>query len=168
MAAAGRRPEVIEQISNLIRLEYRFAQTGDGWEEYIAARQQLATRFGGAPPPNFPGTRDDPLWRTMRAFYFYDPGPTLRRLRTPTLAIFGELDKNILPDKNKAAWEAALRAAGNRDYTLRILPKANHVQWEAKVGNNAEMASLNGFVPEYFTAIESWLAKRIPGSEAGR
>src|SRR5205085_9610056 len=77
MVAAGRRPEVIEQIISLMRLEYRFAQTGEGWEEYIAARQQLATRFGGVPPPNFPGTQEDPLWRTMRAFYFYDPGPTL-------------------------------------------------------------------------------------------
>src|SRR5207237_1834694 len=111
MVTAGRRPEMIEQIINLMRLEYRFAQTGEGWEEYIAARQQLATRFGGVPPPNFPGTREDPLWRTMRAFYFYDPGPTLRRLRTPTLAIFGELDNNILAEKNRAAWEAALKIA---------------------------------------------------------
>ena len=161
MAAAGRRPEVIEQIINLMRLEYRFAQTGEGWEEYLAARQQLATRFGGTPPPNFPGSREDPVWQTMRAFYFYDPGPTLRRLQTPTLSILGELDKNIVADKNKTAWETALKVAGNRDYTLIILPKANHLQWEAKTGNNAEEPSLQGFVPAYFTTIDDWLAKRI-------
>jgi pimeloyl-ACP methyl ester carboxylesterase len=166
MTAAGRRPEVIEQIIDLMRLQYRFAQTGEGWDEYIAARQQLATRFGGTPPPNFPGTQDNPLWRTMRAFYFYDPGPTLRRLQTPTLAIFGELDNNILPEKNRAAWEAALTIAGNRDYTLRILPRANHVQWEAKIGSTAEMASLNGFVSEYFSTVEGWLAQRIRGYPA--
>jgi len=169
MTAAGRRPEVIEQILNLMRLQYRFAETGEGWEQYIAARSQLAKRFGGAPPPSFPGDRDDPLWRTMRAHYFHDPGPTLRRLRTPTLAIWGELDNNILPEKNKAAWETSLKAAGNRDYTLRILPKANHNQWEAKTGSNEEMASLNGFVREYFTTIAVWLAKRIRGfSASGR
>ena len=27
----------------------------------------------------------------------------------------------------QAAWEAALKAGGNRDSTLRILPKANHL-----------------------------------------
>jgi len=161
MAAAGRRPEMIEQIISLMRVEYRFAQTGEGWEEYLAARQQLATRFGGTPPPNFPGSREDPLWQTMRAFYFYDPGPTLRRLRTPTLSILGELDKNIVADKNKAAWETALKVAGNRDYTLIILPKTNHLQWEAKTGNNAEEPSLQGFVPAYFTTIQDWLAKRV-------
>jgi len=162
MAAAGRRPEVIQQIVDLMRLEYRFAQTGEGWDEYSAARQQLATRFG-TPPTNFPGTREEPLWRTMRAFYFYDPAPTLRRLRTPTLAIFGELDNNILADKNKAAWEAALKIAGNRDYTLTILPKANHIMLEAKVGSNAEMASLQRFVPAYSATVRDWLATRVRG-----
>ena len=163
LAAAGRHPEVIQQIVDLMRLEYRFAQTGEGWDEYSATRQQLATRFGGTPPPNFPGTREDPLWRTMRAFYFYDPAPTLRRLRTPTLAIFGELDNNILADKNKAAWEAALKIAGNRDYTLTILPKANHIMLEAKVGSNAEMASLQRFVPAYSATVRDWLATRVRG-----
>jgi dienelactone hydrolase len=52
---------------------------------------------------------------------------------------------------------------GHRDYTLRILPKANHLQLEAKVGTNAEMASLQRFVPVYFTTIRDWLAKRIRG-----
>jgi hypothetical protein len=73
------------------------------------------------------------------------------------------LDNNILAQKNKAAWEAALSAGGNPDYTLRILPKANHIQLEAAVGNNAEIASLRRFAPDYFPAIRDWLAKRIPG-----
>jgi pimeloyl-ACP methyl ester carboxylesterase len=163
LSAAGRRPEVIEQIISLMRLQYRFGQTGEGWDDYLAARQQLAARFGGTPPPSFPGTRDDSLWQTMRAFYFYDPAPTLQRLRTPTLAVFGELDNNILAEKNRSAWETALKAGGHPDYTLRILARANHIQLDAKIGSNAEMASLNGFVPEYIPAVERWLAKRIRG-----
>lgn len=53
-----------------------------------------------------------------------------------------------------SAWEAALKAGGHPDFTLRILARANHSQWEAKVGSNAEMASLQRFVPEYFTTIQ--------------
>jgi len=83
--------------------------------------------------------------------------------KVPTLALFGKLDNNIVAEKNKAAWEAALKAGGNRDYTLRVLPKANHLQLEAKVGSNAEMASLQRFVPTYFSTIQEWLAKRIRG-----
>src|SRR5262249_50064703 len=47
MTAAGRRPDVIEQVVGLMRLQYRYAQRSDGWDDYMAARQQLAARFGG-------------------------------------------------------------------------------------------------------------------------
>ena len=109
-----------------------------------------------------PGTPDHPQFQFIRRLYFYDPAPTLRQLQMPTLALFGELDNNILAGKNKAAWESAFKAGVNRDYTLEILPKGNHIQLEAKVGNNAEMASLQRFVPAYFTVIRNWLGKRIP------
>jgi hypothetical protein len=92
----------------------------------------------------------------------------LRQLQVPTLAIFGELDNNIMAEKNRVAWEAALKAGGNRDYTLRILPKANHLQLEAKVGSNAEMPALQRFVPEYSTTVHDWLAKRVRGFASPR
>src|SRR5436190_15289675 len=162
MTASRMPPQVVEQIVGLMKLQYQFARTGQGWDEYAATREKLAARMG--PPPDvFPGTRDHPYWQFIKRLYFYDPAPTLRQLQVPTLALFGELDNNIVAEKNKAAWEAALKAGGNRDYTLLILPKANHDQFEAKVGSNAEMASLQRFVPGYFTTIQGWLAKRIRG-----
>ena len=99
----------------------------------------------------------------MRRTYFFDPAPTLRQLKTPVLAMFGALDNNILAAKNKAAWEAALNAGGHRDYTVTILPRANHLQLEAILGSNAEGASLKRFVPEYSAALRQWLAKRVRG-----
>jgi hypothetical protein len=144
-------------------LQNQFARTGQGWDEYSTARERIAARMGGAPPESFPGTPDHPYFQFIRRLYFYDPAPTLRQLQVPTLALFGELDNNILSEKNKAAWEAAMKEGVNRDYTLRILPKANHIHLEAKVGNNAEMASLKRFVPAYFTVINDWLASRIRG-----
>jgi uncharacterized protein len=163
MTARGMRPQAVEQIVGLMKLQYQFARTGQGWYQYAATREKLAARMGGAPPDTFPATPDHPYWQIIRRLYFYDPAPTLRQLQVQTLALFGELDNNILAEKNKAAWEVALKAGGNRDYTLRILPKANHLQLEAKVGSNAEMASLRRFVPVYFTTIQDWIAKRIRG-----
>jgi pimeloyl-ACP methyl ester carboxylesterase len=162
MTMTGMPPETVDQIVGLLKLQYEFARTGKGWDEYAATREKMVAKMGAA-PKTIPGTPDDPYWQFIRRLYFYDPVPTLRRLQTPTLALWGELDNNILAEKNKAAWEAALSAGGNRDYTLRILPKADHAQWEAKVGSNAETKSLQRFVPSYFTTIQDWLAKRIPG-----
>ena len=162
MAMTGTPPETLEAIMAVLKLQYEFARTGLGWGDYAAAREKLAARLG-KPPDTIPGTRDHPHWDVIRRSYFHDPVPILRQLRVPTLALWGELDNNILAEKNKAAWEAALKAARNRDYTLRVLPKANHAQWEAKVGSNAEMKSLQRFVPAYFVTIQDWLAKRISG-----
>jgi uncharacterized protein len=162
MAAAGMKPETIEQIIRVMRLQYEFARTGGGWEAYAAARKSLAARIG-RPPGTFPGTPDDPYWRFIRGLYFYDPAPTLRRLQVPSLALFGELDNNVVAEKNRAAWESALRVSGNRDYTLMVLPRANHILLEANVGSNKEMASLQRFVPVYFSTVREWLSKRIRG-----
>jgi pimeloyl-ACP methyl ester carboxylesterase len=160
MTAGGMRPQAVEQIVGLMKLQYEFVRTGQGWDQYVATREKLGAHRS---PDTFPATPDHPQWQVIRRLYFYDPAPTLRQLQVPTLALFGELDNNILAEKNKAAWEAALKAGGNRDYTLRILPGANHLQLEAKVGSNAEMPSLQRFVPIYFTTVQDWLAKRIRG-----
>jgi uncharacterized protein len=162
MTMAGMPSQTVDEIVALLKLQYAFARTGDGWGAYTAAREKLVAKMGQA-PKTIPGTPDDPYWQFIRGLYFYDPAPTLRQLQIPTLAIWGELDNNILAEKNKAAWEAALKAGGNRDYTLKILPKANHAQWEAKTGSNAEMKSLQRFVPEYFRTVQDWLAQRLGG-----
>ncbi len=160
MTAGGMPAPAVEQIVELMTLQHQYARTGRGWDEYLVKRAALASRMGG-PPESFPGTPDHPHWQMIRRLYFHDPAPTLRRLRVPTLAIFGALDNNILAAKNAAAWQAALDAGGHPDFTVQVLPGANHLQFEAVRGTNAEMATLRRFVPEYATTIEEWLIPRL-------
>jgi pimeloyl-ACP methyl ester carboxylesterase len=162
MTANGMPSETVDQIVGLLKLQYEFARTGKGWDEYATARENLVAKMGAA-PDTIPSSSDHPYWQFIRRLYFYDPAPTLRQLKTPTLALWGELDNNIVAGKNKPAWDEALNAAGNRDYTLVVVPTANHDMFEAKVGSNAEIKSLQRFVPSYFKTIEDWLAKRIRG-----
>jgi len=162
LRARGMKAQTVDQIVDLMKLQYRFARTGEGWNDYAAARTALVARLGQA-PETFPASPDDPYLSFVRRLYFYDPAPTLRQLHLPILALFGELDDNIIAEKNKAAWDSALRAGGNRDYTLRILPRANHLMLEAKVGSNAEMPSLQRFVPAYAATVIDWLTERVQG-----
>jgi len=162
LKAGGRRPEVIEQITDLMKLKYSFARTGQGWKEYATARDKLVARLGGA-PDDFPARADAPYWQSIRTIYCYDPAPALRELRIPVLALFGALDDNIMAEKNEKAWDSALRTGGNSSYSLRILPGTDHAMLEAKVGNNAEMSKLQRFSPAYFATVQDWLAQRIPG-----
>jgi pimeloyl-ACP methyl ester carboxylesterase len=163
MAANGMPPQMVDQIVELMTLQYNYLRTGEGWDRYLAARETIAARMGGNPPKAFPATQDDPYLQFIRPLIVHDPAPTIRSLQLPVLALFGELDNNILPEKNRAAWNAALTAGGHRDYMLRILPKANHTLLEAKVGNNAEMKSLQRFVPAYSDVVLAWLSKHISG-----
>jgi pimeloyl-ACP methyl ester carboxylesterase len=153
--------EIAEAVS-LIKLSYDYARAGEGWNEYFAARKGLENR-AWLPYIGAPATRDDPQWLFIRLNYFYDPTPALKNLHCPALALFGGLDQNVLPDKNKAKWEAALQAGGSRDYTLLVLPKGNHVLMEAKVGSTEEFPLLQRFVPEYFTTVLDWMSHRIRG-----
>ena len=56
-------------------------------------------------------------------------------------------DRSVLAEKNKAARKSALTAGNHPDYTIAVLSRADHMQWEACTGSNAEMPSLRGFVP---------------------
>lgn len=157
MAASGLRPQMIERITELMTLQYEYLRTGKGWDTYLAARG----RMGGNPPDSFPATQDHPYLQLLRPMVTYDPAPAIRQIKLPVLAFFGELDNNIVAEKNRAAWEAGLKAGGHRDYTLQLVPRANHALLEAKLGNNAEMKSLQRFVPVYFEAVLAWLSKRV-------
>jgi dienelactone hydrolase len=161
MAANGMRPQMVDRIVELMTLQYNYLRTGQGWDQYLAARETIAARIGGKPPDAFPATPDHPYLQFIRPLILHDPAPPIRQLQLPVLALFGELDNNILAEKNRAAWAAALRAGGHRDYTLRILPKANHALLEAKVGNNAEMKLLQRFVPAYYEIVLAWLSSHI-------
>jgi hypothetical protein len=157
MTAAGMKPETVARIVDLMKRQYRYAQTGNGWDDYASGRTSLAGRLG-RPPDIFPETPDHPSWRYIRLVYFFDPAPTLSQLRAPTLALFGG---NIVAPKNRTAWEAALKSAGNRDYDMVVLARANHTMLEGKAGGNAEAPTLQRFVPEYATIVREWLTKRV-------
>ena len=159
----GMPADLITELVNLFKLQCAYARTGEKWEEYMAAIEKLRARMGGAPPKNVPTTRDDPFWGYMRRIYFYNPVPTLEKLRCPTLAIFGGLDNNVVAGKNQAAWEGALRRGGNPDFKTVVLAGANHDMLAARLGSGAEMPSLQGLVPEYSRTVGNWLAARIPG-----
>jgi pimeloyl-ACP methyl ester carboxylesterase len=59
LTMTGMKAPMVAAIVGLMKLQYEFARTGQGWDEYAAARQKLATQMG-PPPDNFPGTPDHP------------------------------------------------------------------------------------------------------------
>ncbi len=78
----------------------------------------------------------------MRFFLTYDPKPTLMKVKCPVLAINGEKDLQVSPEENLRAIEDALKAGGNKDYTVKEMPGLNHLFQTAQTGSPSEYAKI--------------------------
>lgn len=97
----------------------------------------------------------------LRFFLSYDPQLALRKVRCPVLAINGEKDLQVDPKQNLAPIEAALKAAGNTDYTVKELPGLNHLFQHCKTGVPSEYGTIEETIsPEVLELIFTWIRDR--------
>ena len=97
----------------------------------------------------------------FRYFLSYDPAPTLKKVKCPVLAINGEKDLQVPPKENLAGIEAALKAGGNTDVTVKEFPGLNHLFQTAKSGLPSEYGKIDEtFSPLALETISEWILKR--------
>ena len=89
----------------------------------------------------------NPYLKGLRRQIDFDPAPVWEKVSCPTLVLLGELDANVPSEASAAIMERGLKKGRNRDYTIRILPKANHGLFEAETGYSAEWARLKRYAP---------------------
>ena len=103
----------------------------------------------------------------LRYFAAYDPRPTARRLRVPTLVLQGATDRQVTPDQADSL-VALLRAGGNRRVTARVLPGLDHLFIADPSGEPTGYASLPDprLAPALVGAVVDWLTAtlRDPGA----
>jgi hypothetical protein len=58
-------------------------------------------------------------------------------------------------------FEKALASRKNKDYTIKIFPKAHHIILEAETGSDEEIPRLKRYVPGYHDMMSNWLRKRV-------
>jgi fermentation-respiration switch protein FrsA (DUF1100 family) len=98
------------------------------------------------------------LSQWFRFFVAYDPKTTLMKVKCPVLAINGELDLQVPPKENLSAIEGALKAGGNKDYTIQELPKHNHLFQRAQTGAMSEYAKIEETIsPIALETISKWI-----------
>lgn len=97
----------------------------------------------------------------LRRLVTFDPTPTLLRVSsTPTLALYGALDRNVDAADSAAHLREYLRRAGDRDVTIKMYPNAGHQLIVSKSGYNGDPAPPKRFVPNYPQIMITWLAQR--------
>jgi len=95
----------------------------------------------------------------FRFFLTYDPKTALRKVKCPVLALNGELDLQVPPKENLSAIEQALQEGGNPDFTLKELPKLNHLFQTAETGAVSEYVRIEETISaSALEVIGDWVA----------
>lgn len=97
----------------------------------------------------------------FRSLITEDPAAYLETIRVPVLALFGERDIQVAAEVNAEILEASLRAAGNEDYEVYILPGLNHLFQHAETGAISEYGTIEEtFSPDALELIGDWITTR--------
>jgi dienelactone hydrolase len=160
LKARGFTETQIAQAISLLRLadDYVRSHTDADWEhvqlELARARREPWFRFLDRFPLILP--RESPAWTDTDIDY--DPRPALQRLRMPVLVILGERDALTPTTETARAIDSALRAAGNTDYMIRVIPRADHGLFVSTGGDSwLDERPADGWMKE----MTVWLVNRV-------
>lgn len=97
----------------------------------------------------------------MRFFLAHEPIPVLSKVHCPLLVLNGEKDLQVDPAQNIPPIEKALKKAKNRDYTVKVMPKLNHLFQHTETGSPSEYAKITEtFSPEVLDLMAEWIGQR--------
>jgi pimeloyl-ACP methyl ester carboxylesterase len=96
----------------------------------------------------------------MQRELLYDPTETLHQLRTPTLALFGALDRNVDVPHAPALFSEDFAHGAMRDFTVRIYHDAGHTLKVSATGFNGESSEPERLTAGYPQIMIRWLRAR--------
>ena len=175
--AEGRTPEQIRSNAKVQQVLFASARENKNWEQAtLAIKAEARAAIDQLPEAQRKAIPDVDRVVTMQAdsqvafarspwfryFLDYDPAPTLARVTCPVLAIFGERDLQVPVETNRPVMEATAAKAATRNFTIKVIPGANHLYQAATTGSASEYPRLKKeFAPGFADTLQAWLAPYI-------
>jgi fermentation-respiration switch protein FrsA (DUF1100 family) len=98
----------------------------------------------------------------FRYFLKYDPGPALRKVHCPVLAMNGDLDLQVSANQNLPVIAKALEDGGNKDYEIVKFARLNHLFQTASTGAPSEYATISETIsPAALDAMTVWIQRHL-------
>ncbi|TYB50117.1 prolyl oligopeptidase family serine peptidase [Nonomuraea sp. PA05] len=91
---------------------------------------------------------------------YHDPEPVIERLRQPVLGIWGVHDLLTPPRESPPLFAEALESSGNRRYTFRFFPGADHA---AHLTPDGGVTRLPELAPGYAELVGTWVRDATSG-----
>ncbi|HEY3129357.1 MAG TPA: alpha/beta fold hydrolase [Acidobacteriota bacterium] len=114
----------LAEATAFIQIFISVARTGEGWAQLDTAVEK-ARDTKWLPILGVPA-KDNYFWSFYRQIADYNPAVYWEKVSVPVLIIQAERDVYVPVAPSVANIDRALRKAGNKDYTIIILPRALH------------------------------------------
>ncbi|MEO7202001.1 MAG: alpha/beta hydrolase, partial [Candidatus Tumulicola sp.] len=108
-------------------------------------------------PPDLTLPPPPPVLAGFRASLIYDPTSTLERVKVPTLAIFGALDKNVDALDSASRLRKAFAIGGNDTLKIVTFANADHLIEASTTGYEATSLTPDRLVASYPEIMVDWL-----------
>lgn len=177
MKADSTTDDEIKGYMKMLNLLYETSKKNSGWDELKEQiKQNIEENYDKIPEETRKNIKDKDEYinsqasstikqfrsNWMRYFLDYDPAPALTKVTCPVLLLFGSNDLQVPPAQNEKPMTDALTKAGNKDFTVKLMPKANHLFQESVTGSPTEYTTLKKeFVPGFLDAISEWMLQRV-------
>lgn len=139
---------------------------GAGGDELQAEWRAAADRKEPWPDLLQPPPKDSYFWSFYPGLAEYDAAVHWRRVTVPVLIVQASGDIYVPVDRSAAAMAAALRDAGNADYTIVTLPGAPH-NLVLQPGPDTGL-KWPRLYPGYADLVTSWIRYRVGQHRAAR
>jgi uncharacterized protein len=163
LRADGASEQEVREALDFLKQQFEVARTGEGMEQLSAAIEKSEKK------PWFayvnPGYSLEVLKSAWENELNHDPVPVLEKVSCPVLAILGERDTFFPVKEGVARVEAALKKGGNKDFAIKVFPKANHGLWEAETGGNRDYAKVKRYAPGFLQTMVDWMVKRVHAAD---
>ena len=155
----GLKQDELNEAIAYQNLYFDAMNSDEAYDKVQATYEQLIAR--GVRWAWNPGTKEQLRAQWTRPNVDFDPVPFLEKVQCPVLAFFGGKDVLVPPEGNVLIMEAALKKAGNKDVTIKILPGVNHIFEVPAAGLFSGAIGSGKTPPGYYDVMIEWLKKRV-------
>ena len=153
----------VKQGADFMRLKFEAARTGAGWGQIEKIMNQARGSQWLAytnPPRSLEGLQR--FWQTSAN---YNPVPALEKIKIPILAYWGGNDTYVPVQESITVFKQAMTKAGNKDFTIKLIPTGRHDLIEGESGSPRIGARLKKFPAGFWKMKTDWLLKRVKVSK---
>ena len=152
---AGFSPEVIQQVTALMNLQFDILRTGKGWEKLETEVQKVRNESWYRHVAVMSHSTWDSSWMNYGLDIDFDPVPIFERLNIPVLSLLGELDVDTPVHETVAILER-IKKEGNKDFTVKVFPGADH-----QIELPRQVKSRPRYAPGYLDTMIDWTLERV-------